>query len=403
MAKFNYVAVEATGNEVRGVIEGKSKEDVIRTLKMRRMTVKEVKRDWKSLEISFGNSVTDEDIVIITRQLATMISAGLPIMKALDIIANQSTKKRIREIFEDIKSQIEQGAPFSKGLERYRNIFGDLYINMVRAGEAGGLLDNVLDKLAGYMEKAISLKRKVKSAMMYPSIVLIVAVVVVWGLMVFIIPKFKEMYDSFGGTLPALTQFTINLSNFLSSWYGGGLIFAFIVITSISIRICYKKTEKGRYILDQLMLKIPKIGDLLRKVSVSKFSRTLGTLLNSGVPILEALDIVAKTSGNKVIEKHLLRSKTDIESGKNIVYPLEKAGVFPPMVTQMIAVGEETGALDQMLTKIADFYDDEVDRAVEGLTKLIEPMLMIFVGGAVGFVIIAMYLPIFKMGSVVGG
>lgn len=403
MAKFNYVAVEATGNEVRGVIEGKSKEDVIRTLKMRRMTVKEVKRDWKSLEISFGNSVTDEDIVIITRQLATMISAGLPIMKALDIIANQSTKKRIREIFDDIKSQIEQGAPFSKGLERYRNIFGDLYINMVRAGEAGGLLDNVLDKLAGYMEKAISLKRKVKSAMMYPSIVLIVAVVVVWGLMVFIIPKFKEMYDSFGGTLPALTQFTINLSNFLSSWYGGGLIFAFIVITSISIRICYKKTEKGRYILDQLMLKIPKIGDLLRKVSVSKFSRTLGTLLNSGVPILEALDIVAKTSGNKVIEKHLLRSKTDIESGKNIVYPLEKAGVFPPMVTQMIAVGEETGALDQMLTKIADFYDDEVDRAVEGLTKLIEPMLMIFVGGAVGFVIIAMYLPIFKMGSVVGG
>lgn len=403
MAKFNYVAVEATGNEVRGVIEGKSKEDVIRTLKMRRMTVKEVKRDWKSLEISFGNSVTDEDIVIITRQLATMISAGLPIMKALDIIANQATKKRIREIFEDIKSQIEQGAPFSKGLERYRNIFGDLYINMVRAGEAGGLLDNVLDKLAGYMEKAISLKRKVKSAMMYPSIVLIVAVVVVWGLMVFIIPKFKEMYDSFGGTLPALTQFTINLSNFLSSWYGGGLIFAFIVITSISIRISYKKTEKGRYILDQLMLKIPKIGDLLRKVSVSKFSRTLGTLLNSGVPILEALDIVAKTSGNKVIEKHLLKSKTDIESGKNIVYPLEKAGVFPPMVTQMIAVGEETGALDQMLTKIADFYDDEVDRAVEGLTKLIEPMLMIFVGGAVGFVIIAMYLPIFKMGSVVGG
>jgi len=403
VAKFNYVAVDSTGNEVKGIIEGKSKEDVIKSLKMRKMTVKEVKRDFKSIEISFGNSVTEEDIVIITRQLSTMISAGLPIMKALDIIANQASKKSIRNMFEDVKSQIEQGAPFSKGLEKYRDIFGDLYINMVRAGEAGGLLDTILDRLAGYMEKAISLKRKVKSAMMYPSIVLAVAVIVVWGLMVFIIPKFKEMYEGFGGTLPALTQFTINLSNFLSSWYGGGVIFTFIIISVISIRLTYKKSDRGRYVLDQMMLRIPKIGDLLRKVAVSKFSRTLGTLLSSGVPILDALDIVAKTSGNKVIEKHLLKSKLDIESGKNIVYPLEKAGVFPPMVTQMIAVGEETGAIDQMLTKIADFYDDEVDRAVEGLTKLVEPMLMIFVGGAVGFVIIAMYLPIFKMGSIVGG
>ncbi|MEF3254911.1 MAG: type II secretion system F family protein [Deferribacterales bacterium] len=403
MAKYNYVAVELSGNEVLGVIEGKSKDEVLKVLKNRKLTVKEVKRDWKSIEISFGNKITDEDIVIITRQLATMISSGLPIMKALDIIASQAEKKVVKDMFEDIKNQIEQGAPFSRGLEKYRNIFGDLYINMVRAGEAGGLLDTILDRLAGYMEKAISLKRKVKAAMMYPSIVLIVAVVVVWGLMVFIIPKFKEMYDSFGGTLPALTQFTIGLSNFLSSWYGGGVIFAFIVIVSIAISLAYKKTEKGRYMIDQFLLRVPKIGDLLNKVAVSKFSRTLGTLLSSGVPILEALDIVAKTSGNKVIEKHLLRSKVDIEGGKNVVYPLEKAKVFPPMVTQMIAVGEETGSLDEMLTKIADFYDDEVDRTVEGLTKLIEPMLMLFVGGAVGFVIIAMYLPIFKMGEIVGG
>ncbi|MCA1927303.1 MAG: type II secretion system F family protein [Calditerrivibrio sp.] len=401
MAKFNYVAVEPTGNEVKGVIEGRSKDDVLKVLKNRRLTVKEVKRDWKSFEISFGNKVTPEDIVIITRQLATMISSGLPIMKALDIIASQASKKNIRDIFEDIKNQIEQGAPFSRGLEKYRDIFGDLYINMVRAGEAGGLLDTILDRLAGYMEKSISLKRKVKAAMMYPSIVLIVAVTVVWGLMVFIIPKFKEMYDGFGGTLPALTQFTISLSNFLSSWYGGGIIFAAIVVASVSISFAYRKTENGRYTIDQFLLRVPKIGDLLRKVAVSKFSRTLGTLLSSGVPILEALDIVAKTSGNKVVEKHLLKSKIDIESGKNIVYPLEKAKIFPPMVTQMISVGEETGSLDQMLTKISDFYDDEVDRAVEGLTKLIEPMLMLFVGGAVGFVIIAMYLPIFKMGDAI--
>lgn len=401
MAKFNYVAVEPTGNEIKGVIEGESKEDVLKVLKNRRLTVKEVKRDWKSFEISFGNNVTPEDIVIITRQLATMISSGLPIMKALDIISSQADKKKVRDIFEDIKNQIEQGSPFSRGLEKYRDIFGDLYINMVRAGEAGGLLDTILDRLAGYMEKSISLKRKVKAAMMYPSIVLAVAVVVVWGLMVFIIPKFKEMYDGFGGTLPALTQFTISLSNFLSSWYGGGVIFAVIVVASISISFAYRKTEKGRYTIDQFLLRVPKIGDLLRKVAVSKFSRTLGTLLSSGVPILEALDIVAKTSGNKVVEKHLLRSKIDIEGGKNIVYPLEKSKIFPAMVTQMIAVGEETGSLDQMLTKISDFYDDEVDRAVEGLTKLIEPMLMLFVGGAVGFVIIAMYLPIFKMGDAI--
>jgi type IV pilus assembly protein PilC len=272
---------------------------------------------------------------------------------------------------------------------------------MVAAGEAGGLLDNVLDRLAIYMEKAISLKRKVKAAMMYPSIVLIVAVAVVWGLLVFIIPKFKEMYEGFGGSLPALTQFTINLSEFLGSWYGGGVILAVIVIASVTISTLYKRTEKGKLVIDRMLLRIPKIGDLLRKVAVAKFSRTFGTLLNSGVPILEALDIVAKTSGNKYIEKHLIKSKSDIEQGKNIVYPLEKSGIFPPMVTQMISVGEETGALDQMLSKIADFYDDEVDRAVEGLTKMIEPMLMLVVGGSVGFIIIAMYLPIFKLGDVV--
>lgn len=403
MAKFIYVAVEPTGNQIKGVIEGRDKTDVTRTLKNRGLTVKEVKRDWKSMEISFGGKVTQEDIVVITRQLATMISSGLPIMRALDIIAMQADKKSVKSMFEDIKMQIEQGAPFSRGLEKYRNVFGDLYINMVRAGEAGGLLDTILERLSGYMEKSITLRRKVKAAMMYPSIVLFVAVVVVWGLMVFIIPKFKEMYEGFGGTLPALTQFTISLSNFLSSWYGGGLIFAFLVIVTILVVFAYKKTEKGRYFIDSFLLKIPKIGDLLRKVAVSKFSRTLGTLLNSGVSILEALDIVAKTSGNKVIEKYLVLSRTEIEGGKNIVAPLEKAKVFPPMVTQMVAVGEETGSLDQMLIKISDFYDDEVDRAVEGLLKMIEPMLMLFVGGAVGFVIIAMYLPIFKMGEVVGG
>lgn len=403
MGKYIYKGKDIQGNFVDGVIVAKNKAEVLANLKSRRITVDEVKYDWKNIEISFGERVTDEDIVIITRQLATMISAGLSLIKALDIIASQASKKKLRNIFNDIKNQIEQGLQFHKALQKYRNIFGDLYINMVQAGEAGGLLDNVLDRLAIYMEKAISLKRKVKAAMMYPSIVLIVAVAVVWGLLVFIIPKFKEMYEGFGGSLPALTQLTINISEFLASWYGGGVILGTIVLLSITVGLIYKRTEKGRLFIDRLLLKIPKIGDLLRKVAVAKFSRTFGTLLNSGVAILDALDIVARTSGNKFIEKHLLRSKVDIEQGKNIVYPLEKSGVFPPMVTQMISVGEETGALDQMLSKIADFYDDEVDRAVEGLTKMIEPMLMLIVGGSVGFIIVAMYLPIFKLGDVIGG
>ncbi|MBC7196516.1 MAG: type II secretion system F family protein [Deferribacterales bacterium] len=403
MGKYIYKGKDIQGNFVDGVIVAKNKAEVLANLKSRRITVDEVKYDWKNIEISFGERVTDEDIVIITRQLATMISAGLPLIKALDIIASQASKKKLRNIFNDIKNQIEQGLQFYRALQKYRNIFGDLYINMVQAGEAGGLLDNVLDRLAIYMEKAISLKRKVKAAMMYPSIVLIVAVAVVWGLLVFIIPKFKEMYEGFGGSLPALTQLTINMSEFLASWYGGGVILGTIVLLSITVGLIYKRTEKGRLFIDRLLLKIPKIGDLLRKVAVAKFSRTFGTLLNSGVAILDALDIVARTSGNKFIEKHLLRSKVDIEQGKNIVYPLEKSGIFPPMVTQMISVGEETGALDQMLSKIADFYDDEVDRAVEGLTKMIEPMLMLIVGGSVGFIIVAMYLPIFKLGDVIGG
>ncbi|MBZ4643567.1 MAG: type pilus assembly protein PilC [Deferribacteres bacterium] len=401
MAKFIYRGKDDKGNFVDGVIVADNKNEALSSLKNRRINVEELKYDWKNLELSFGEKITDEDIVIATRQLATMISAGLSLVKSLDILASQASKKKMRKMFTDIKNQIEQGAQFNKALQKYKLIFGDLYINMVAAGEAGGLLDNVLDRLAIYMEKAISLKRKVKAAMMYPSIVLIVAVAVVWGLLVFIIPKFKEMYEGFGGSLPALTQFTINLSEFLGSWYGGGVILGVIVITSITVSTLYKRTEKGKFVIDRMMLKIPKIGDLLKKVSVAKFSRTFGTLLNSGVPILDALDIVAKTSGNKYIEKHLIKSKADIEQGKNIVYPLEKAGVFPPMVTQMISVGEETGALDQMLSKIADFYDDEVDRAVEGLTKMIEPMLMLIVGGSVGFIIIAMYLPIFKLGDVI--
>lgn len=402
MAEFLYKGVDLNGRPVDGAIDAKNKDEARKLLSSRNINASEVKMNWKNLELSFGEKITEEDLVILTRQLATMIDAGLPIVKALDIISTQAPKKKLRDIFNDVKGQIEQGAQFHKALEKHEDTFGGLYINLVAAGEAGGLLDTILDRLAIYMEKALSLKRKVKSAMTYPSVVLFVAVTVVWGMLVFIIPKFEEMYSGMGGSLPALTQFAITLSNFMSAWYGGGVIFGTIVILTIVIRTTYKKSPKGRYAIDAFLLKVPKIGDLIRKASVAKFARTFGTLLSSGVAILEALEIVAKTSGNKVVEKSIMDSRAEIEGGKTVVEPLEKSGVFPSMVTQMIAVGEETGALDQMLNKIADFYDDEVDRSVDGLTKMIEPFLMIFVGGAVGFVIIAMYLPIFKMGEMMG-
>jgi len=401
MAVFAYKGVDTGNNPVKGTIEANDKDQAAQILRSRKIVVKELKRDLMSLEIGFPEKIKDEDVVIATRQLGVMINAGLPIVKALDIIANQSEKKKMRDIYSDVKNQIETGSEFNKALGKYKDDFGELYVNMIAAGEAGGLLDTILDRLGIYLEKAISLKRKVKSAMTYPTVVLVVAIAVVYGLMVFIIPKFEEMYSSFGGQLPALTQFAIQISNFLRAWYGGGAIIVGIVTAVVTIRTVYKKSPQGRYNIDKFLLKMPKFGDLIRKVAVAKFTRTFGTLLNSGVAILDALDIVARTAGNKVVEKALLGCKSQIESGKNLVEPLEESGVFPSMVIQMISVGEETGSLDQMLSKIADFYDDEVDRAVDGLTKLIEPFLMLFVGGAVGFVIIAMYLPIFNLGSIV--
>lgn len=401
MSIYKYRGVDGNGQPIQSIIDADNKQQAIDMLRGRRITVKDIKRDLSKVEIGLPEKVNDEDILISTRQLSVMIDAGLPIVKALDIIASQASKKRMRRIFTDVKNSIETGSEFNKALAKYRNDFGDLYVNMIAAGEAGGLLDNILSRLANYLEKAISLRRKVKAAMTYPTVVLIVAIAVVYGLMVFIIPKFKDMYEGFGGELPALTQLAISMSSFMSKWYGGGLIFAAIVGTATAVKLTYSRSPAGRYRIDQFLLRLPKVGDLIRKIAVAKFARTFGTLLASGVSILDALDIVAKTSGNKVIEKAILNSKRDIESGKTIVEPLEKSGVFPSMVIQMISVGEETGSLDLMLGKIADFYDDEVDRSVEGLMKMIEPFLMLFVGGAVGFVIIAMYLPIFKLGDVI--
>lgn len=401
MGTYRYIGVDGGGQLVQSIIQADSKQQALEILKNQKVSVKEIKRDLSKAVIGLPERVTDEDILISTRQLSVMVDSGLPIVRSLDIISTQATKKRVRNIFLDVKKQIETGSEFSKALRKYRQDFGDLYVNMIAAGETGGMLDKILIRLASYLEKSISMRRKVKAAMTYPVVVLLITILVIYGLMVFIIPKFEEMYQGFGGELPALTQVAISMSNFMSKWYGGGLIAVLLFGFIFGIKYLYTRTEEGRYFIDKLLLRVPKIGDLIRKLAIAKFSRTFSTLLASGVSILDALYIVAKTSGNKVIEKAILNSKHDIEAGKTLVEPMAKSGVFPSMVIQLIAVGEETGSLDIMLSKIADFYDDEVDKAVEGLMKMIEPMLILFVGFAVGFVIIAMYLPIFKIGDVI--
>jgi len=363
------------------------------------------KKDWKNLEISFGgNSVTDKEVVIFTRQFATMINSGLPLIQCLDILASSITaeNKFFGKSISEIKVSVEGGSTFADSLKKHTKIFDDLYTNMVAAGEAGGLLDTILGRLATHMEKAMKLKGQIKRATIYPMAIVIVAVVVISALMIFVIPTFAKMFaDLSGGKagLPWPTELVIGVSNFMQTyWYvifGGayGLLRLFKY---------YYSTPKGNVQIDALALKAPLMGDLIRKASVARFARTLGTLISSGVPILEGLNIVARTSGNKIVEQAILSARASISEGKTVADPLAKSGVFPSMVTQMIAVGEATGALDAMLGKIADFYDDEVDAAVEALTAAMEPAIMMILGPIIGFVVVAMYLPIFKMASAMG-
>jgi type IV pilus assembly protein PilC len=313
----------------------------------------------------------------------------------LEILSKQTENKYFAKHIEDIKGDVEGGSTFADALKKHPKIFTDLYTNMVAAGEAGGILDIILVRLAAYIEKAQKLKRKVKGAMIYPAVVMSIAVLCIAVIMVFVVPTFSKMFSQLGGTLPAPTQLVIAMSKFLSGM--GGLIVLISIIASIIFVIQIRRTEKGRTIVDSIILRLPIFGILLRKVAVAKFTRTLGTLVSSGVPILDGLNITARTAGNKVIEKAVFGVRQGVSEGKTIAEPLSESKVFPPMVTQMIAVGESTGALDNMLEKIADFYDEEVDIAVDNLTSMLEPILMVFLGGAVGFIVVAMYLPIFKL------
>ena len=405
MSTFAYVGRNRQGAVKKGELSAKTRDDAVDQLRKQQVVVtslEEKSGKGGKLNLSFGSGLNDKDLVVFTRQFGTMINAGLPLIQCLDILSTQSENKVLRETVGDVKNSVEAGSTFSDALKKHPKVFDELYVNMIHAGEVGGLLDTILTRLAKHIEKAMKLKAQIKSAMVYPSAIVGVAIIVISVLMVWVIPVFAQMFLEMSGGrmgLPGPTQLVINISNFFQSyWYfmGGALVGIIMGIKR------YYATVNGRVVIDRLLLKIPIVGDLIRKASVAKFTRTLGTLITSGVPLLEGLSICAKTSGNKVIEQALMNARVSISGGKTISEPLAKCNVFPKMVTHMIAVGESTGALDAMLGKIADFYEDEVDQAVDTLTSLLEPIMMVVLGTIIGFIVIAMYLPIFKMAAAIG-
>ena len=404
MATFAYVGRSKSGSVKKGELVAKSRDEAVEQLRKQSVVVTSLdeKAAKEGFQFSLGTGMTDKDLVVFTRQFGTMINAGLPLIQCLEILSTQSENAALRKAIGDVKGQVEGGSTFSDALRKHPKIFDDLYINMVHAGEVGGLLDTILARLSKHIEKAMKLKAQIKSAMVYPSAIVGIATIVIAVLMIWVIPVFEKMFKELSGgkmALPGPTQLVIDMSNFVQgNWY---LIVGVVVALVVGIKKYYA-TPQGRLVIDRLLLKVPVMGDLIRKASVAKFTRTLGTLLSSGVPLLEALTICAKTSGNKVVENALLDARVSISGGKTISEPLEKSGTFPKMVTHMISVGESTGALDSMLGKIADFYEDEVDEAVTSLTALLEPMMMVFLGVTIGFIVIAMYLPIFSMAGAIG-
>lgn len=391
-------------NEIKkGEMDAPDEQTVKANLTRLRITPTKIKHKPKDLfeNISFLQpKVKQSDIIIFCRQFSTMIDAGLPIIQCLEILYSQQENKTFKNILRNIKESVEGGETLAEALKKYPKQFDDLFVNMITAGEAGGILDTILRRLSLYMEKAAKLKSQVKGAMIYPLITIIIAIIVIAIIMVFVIPVFKEMFEGMGGSLPLPTQIVVNMSDFVKN----NILYMIGCFGLIIFAIKkYYNTKKGRILLDDLLLKPPVFGTLLRKVAVAKFTRTMSTMLTSGVAILNALDIVAKTAGNKTIEKAIYDVRSDIEEGRTMADPLSESGVFPSMVCQMIAVGESSGALDQMLSKIADFYDEEVDQAVENMTAMIEPFMLVFLGVTIGGLVIAMYLPIFKMASVIAG
>lgn len=390
------------GKVVSGEEVAKGRADAIRRLRKRKVTAIQVREKPKSVKLRLARKkrVKVKDLAVFTRQFATMINAGLPIVLCLDVMAKQVDNPSLRRVLERVKESVQAGGTLAESLRKQEDVFGELYVHMVEAGEASGALDTILERLAEYLEKTEQLRRKIKSAMMYPTIVTVIALLATAFLLVFVIPTFTKMFADFGGELPAITRLVVGLSDFLRGywWLIGGLVFLARLVFKR-----YRRSEKGREKTDRGLLNLPVLGSVIRKGAVARFTRTLGTLQMSGVPILDGLAITARTAGNVVLEKAIMKTRDSVSQGQTLTEPLKESNVFPPMVVQMVSVGEETGALDQMLAKIADFYEDEVDTAVDGLTSIIEPVMMVALGGIVGGMVVAMYLPIFKMISVIVG
>ena len=395
MPAFTYTARALNGDLRTATIEAPSRDDVVAQLRKQRLNVVKIDETAVAKKKKAGGKIKMRDIVIFTRQFSTMINAGLPLVQALDILAKQSENPALKDVTNAVVFDVESGHTVADALGKHPKAFTELYVNMVAAGEAGGILDTILMRLATFMEKNDALVRKVKGAMIYPGVISSVAFIAISVLLIFVIPVFEKMFASVGLPLPLPTRVVIEMSKFLRGI--GGIVTAAAVVGLVFLLKNYYKTSNGKLAIDKLMLKAPVLGDVLRKSAVSRFTRTLGTLIGSGVSILDGLEITAKTAGNRVISDAIMESRTSIAGGETISAPLQKSNVFPPMVISMIAVGEQTGGLDEMLSKIADFYDEEVDAAVSGLLSLLEPVMIVFLGVVVGGMVVAMYLPIFDM------
>ncbi|HEX8943587.1 MAG TPA: type II secretion system F family protein [Gemmatimonadaceae bacterium] len=398
MPQFTYTARSINGELKSATIDAPNRDEVIKQLKQQRLNVVKID-EGSATKRKRGGRIKMRDIVIFTRQFSTMINAGLPLVQALDILANQSENPALKDVTRQVVFDVESGNTVADALRKHPAAFTDLYVNMVAAGEAGGILDTILMRLAVFMEKNDALIRKVKGAMIYPSVIMSVAAIAITVLLVFVIPTFQTMFASAGIALPLPTRIVIGMSHILKTyWY---VFIGVIIGTFVTIKRYYA-TANGKLAIDRSLLKAPVLGDVLRKSAVSRFTRTLGTLISSGVSILDGLEITAKTAGNRVIQDAIMESRASIAGGETIAAPLKKSQVFPPMVISMIAVGEQTGGLDEMLSKIADFYDEEVDAAVSGLLALMEPVMIVFLGVIVGGMVVAMYLPIFDMVNAAG-
>lgn len=404
MGKFSYIAKDKTGHTVKGDVQAPDKVRALEILRNKNLLIlkleesKSVASFLSSIKIGGRRRVPLDELVIFTRQMATLTGAGITIVNSLDTLAEQTENTNFRNALLQVKDDVNTGSSLSEGMSKHKGIFSQFFVNMMRAGESSGMLDDVLERVATYLEKTNALQKKIKSALIYPAVVTSMAVGITLLMILKVIPVFKDIFSGFGAELPAPTQFMINLSDNARKYFGLAILVISIVGAGAK---WYISTEKGRLRIDSLKLKVPIFGPLLRRVAISKFTRTLSTLVKSGVPILSALEIVAKTSGNVVVESTINHVRNSVREGESIAAPMEKSGIFPPLVTRMVAVGEKTGELEKMLIKISDFYDEQVDTMVDGLTSLMEPMIIAFLGIVIGGIVICMFLPIFKISTIV--